>query len=1150
MRQPEARLETRVAEAEAAFQAGEFERGRSIFEEAVAQSPSDLVLLAKYAQMMVRTGQGDAAFNLLEDKAEALERSEDYDGASYCLEQVVELKPERITPLLKLGRLQCLARNPQRAWNTFSRAIDLVTTEETPRTEKEQVANAVEDCLSRLPDHTDVWERVLELDVELERRTQALEALKAIHRLAHQTGRTLEAVDALQRCVDLYPLRVRKTEWRAPQAWVEDDNSIEWISADPNGIDESNDPEEVKAHLRYRLELGTYHLRHGLQEEGTRVLVVAGEVARIEGFWKQANRLYLESLKWLKNLGERSGQRTVWHGLVEVGIATGEQDAARRSIRSWAAWEEEQGELDRALDVRETYLQSEPKDLSVREDLVSRAWEWGAAERAWENSLVLAEHLKEKDLFGRAEALYRGLMQRARDPKYAESIGARINEARAPLLQLLRDRGDQAAVAELQRAEAQEAERAGDYAAAASILEEVLAQREQDAGLREELVHCLRRAGQEEAALEHQLQLARFHRSSGMIGKALEMGRQVARARPDDEETLGFLTANYREAGEIREACEFYWSIVRDLETEDPVRAKPALHQIETLAQRSPETWVKLGEAWMRLDEKEKAGRAYHRAGTLILETGTAPEAEKVLRKAAEVLPEDAQIQQMLEKVVDGLEKKEAEEQAEDLVAAAERAKKQGDRTEACRLLDEYVGRNPEDIAAREKLVDLLVGLTGRRDDLAGATAALNPRQKERLTELCDGLAEHYLQAEDTLQAVRYIRITAELAPDRLDLQRSLMEHYTALGLQSEAARQGLDLAERLTRDGNSSGAVSVYRDLLELDPSNLEARNALAVQLVENGNTDEARAEYRKLAEGYTQKELLGKAIASLQSALSLDPEDEDLRREMARLFALKGNVGAALAELKTVEERCEQRGELDRAADVLAEMVRLDPERGSSRERLARIHMERGDRRHARESYRDLALLYRERELPGRMIEATRRALDIEGDDEELSRMMVEAYRERGDLRLALEEARRMAGIAMQRSAADGERLYRDVLSWESEDVETLQALAGCCERQHRDSEASDHLEHLGRVYQTQGRYLEATGAWTKALELNSRKVALKEELAEAFFDLGDEYHGHLLLEELAEHYETLGEYEEAVNRWVRLADRHIQKAMELPA
>jgi tetratricopeptide (TPR) repeat protein len=945
-------------------------------------------------------------------------------------------------------------------------------------------------------------------------------------------------------------VRIRKSDWRAPQAWVEDDNSIEWISAESSGIDESNDPEQVKAHLRYRLELGTYHLRHGLQEEGARVLIIAGEVARIEGLWKQSKRLYLESLKWLKNLGERTGQRTVWHGLVEVELATGEQDAARRAVRSWAAWEEEQGELDRALEVRETYLQSEPRDLAIREDLVSRAWEWGYAERAWENSLLLAEHLKEKDLFGRAEAMYRGLMQRARDPKHAEAIGEKINEARAPLLQLLRDRGDHAAVAELQRAEAQEAGRNGDYAGAAAILEEVLAQREHDPGLREDLVHCYRRAGNEDAALEHQLELARLHRSSGMIAKSLELVRQVVKARPGNEETLGYLTATYREAGETREACEFYWGIVDELEKDEPARAKPVLQQIESLAQRSQDTWSRLGEAWAGVGEKEKAGRAFHRAGAIALDAGSAADAETLLEKAAEANPNDTQVRQLLEKVRDGLEEEKTEERREDILAAAERAREQGDRTEACRLLDEYVARAPEDTAAREKLVDLLIGLTGRRDGLAGATAALTPRQKERLMELCEGLAEHYLEAGDMPQAIRYIRTAVELAPDRLDLQRSLLEHYTTLGLQSEAARQGLDLADRLLRDGNTSGAISVYRDLLELDPSNLEARNALAVQLVENGHTEEARAEYQKLAEGYARKESLGKAISALQSALSLAPEDEELRREMARLFALKGNVGAALAELKIVEERCEQRGELDKAADVLAEMVRLDPERGSTRERLARVHMDRGDRVRARESYRELAFLYRERELPGRMIEAARQALDIDGEDEELSTIMVEAYRERGDLRPALEEARRMAGVAMQRSLADGERLYRDILSWDPQDVETLQALATCCERQNRDSEASDHLEHLGRVFQSQSRYLEATGAWTKALELNSRKVALKEELAETFFDLGDEYHGHMLLEELAEHYESLGEYEEAVNRWVRLADRHIQKAMELPA
>ena len=48
--------------------------------------------------------------------------------------------------------------------------------------------------------------------------------------------------------------------------------------------------------------------------------------------------------------------------------------------------------------------------------------------------------------------------------------------------------------------------------------------------------------------------------------------------------------------------------------------------------------------------------------------------------------------------------------------------------------------------------------------------------------------------------------------------------------------------------------------------------------------------------------------------------------------------------------------------------------------------------------------------------------------------------------------------------------------------------------------------------------------------------------------YLDLGDEYHGHLLLEELAQYYENIGQYDDAVERWLRLADRHIQKAMEM--
>ena len=102
------------------------------------------------------------------------------------------------------------------------------------------------------------------------------------------------------------------------------------------------------------------------------------------------------------------------------------------------------------------------------------------------------------------------------------------------------------------------------------------------------------------------------------------------------------------------------------------------------------------------------------------------------------------------------------------------------------------------------------------------------------------------------------------------------------------------------------------------MDPDSLDTRDCLANALVEEGSSTEAKEEFAILGRSYAKRELLGKAIAAFQSAVRLDPEDTGLRRAMARVFALKGDVSAAITEMRKVEEHFHVRGDLAAVCDL----------------------------------------------------------------------------------------------------------------------------------------------------------------------------------------------------------------------------------------
>jgi putative thioredoxin len=201
--------------------------------------------------------------------------------------------------------------------------------------------------------------------------------------------------------------------------------------------------------------------------------------------------------------------------------------------------------------------------------------------------------------------------------------------------------------------------------------------------------------------------------------------------------------------------------------------------------------------------------------------------------------------------------------------------------------------------------------------------------------------AQFRVQSIPTVYAVFQGQLVADLTPARTEgqLTRALDQILSQLPIEGEAQQAEaeiqplIEMGEEILGTGDAARAVSIFQQIMDMAPDNVEVISGLARALVAAGSVDEARM----LLDSLDEKPASDPAIARARSALTLaeavpasaetaefeqriaaDPEDHEARYELAA--ALMAN------------------GDRDGAADQLFEIIRRDRDwnEGAARKRL----------------------------------------------------------------------------------------------------------------------------------------------------------------------------------------------------------------------
>src|ERR1700761_4520752 len=228
--------------------------------------------------------------------------------------------------------------------------------------------------------------------------------------------------------------------------------------------------------------------------------------------------------------------------------------------------------------------------------------------------------------------------------------------------------------------------------------------------------------------------------------------------------------------------------------------------------------------------------------------------------------------------------------------------------------------------------------------------------------------------AENSVDAEAAFKKVLGMDPDNEDAITGLASVYSDRG----DARTASALLEKLTKKNPSARAYSIlagdyesmheyslaadaYKKAIELDPSRVELKAALAQDEAVAGRYDDALKTYQEMAEAnpqdaqpylgmaqiYREQKNFAMAHQMIDKAKELDPEDVDIRYSEVGLLEAEGKNPEAIAKLKELLDITAHRSNNDAERNVRAKML----------EQLGLLYREAQEYDLAVETFRQLA-------------------------------------------------------------------------------------------------------------------------------------------------------------------------------------------------
>jgi len=215
-----------------------------------------------------------------------------------------------------------------------------------------------------------------------------------------------------------------------------------------------------------------------------------------------------------------------------------------------------------------------------------------------------------------------------------------------------------------------------------------------------------------------------------------------------------------------------------------------------------------------------------------------------------------------------------------------------------------------------------------------------------------------------------------------------------------------LQQAQKHLTKGNLDRAIKCFHQLVELEPNNYRIVLRLADLLARAGRKQDAVKQYEKVAELYIKDDFLPRAIAVYRTILRIDPEFLSAYENLSELYRKQGLEGEALAQLQSLFEMYEKKGDVDKQIETLRLMAQMDPENLGFQVRLGETLAKQDNKREAAEAFAHAATTLSKRGFHDRASELFEQIISFDPENISIRRELCSHYLESGHYEEAKKE------------------------------------------------------------------------------------------------------------------------------------------------
>jgi tetratricopeptide (TPR) repeat protein len=231
-------------------------------------------------------------------------------------------------------------------------------------------------------------------------------------------------------------------------------------------------------------------------------------------------------------------------------------------------------------------------------------------------------------------------------------------------------------------------------------------------------------------------------------------------------------------------------------------------------------------------------------------------------------------------------------------------------------------------------------------------------------------VAEHYAKQGFFLKAIAVYKQILKLDSTRLDAQVQLGDMYEQLQLISDAMTVYEDVANSFMRAGDTDQALEMLGKMVELDPDHIPVRIKHAEALSRAGRTQEAADEFLRSAELLKAQGRLEDYVKVAERLLYHRGNDVHVAKELAETYIMRRDPKRALAKLQIC--------------------FKADPRDVKTLELLAEAFLMLQQTDKAVSVYRETARLHREAQRQQAWMDTLRRILQLDPNDQQTRQLL----------------------------------------------------------------------------------------------------------------------------------------------------------------